>query len=217
MEITVTAEPVPPDSSLLEAAEAVISQHAPSPFALRDDHEFKVAEPTGPVEAQIERNADRKSITSHAEAIGAIGAKNIARALAVAPSYPSPGSPDSPYRKCSCLAVMPGRICSRCLGSKWVKPCPKCEGDGRIGTSSRRKGSERSQPCGFCMATGQVSAGKAEIAKAEEMAKSAATAPPVAVIEVPAAFRRAARLPGIGSPEKKKKGRPGRRPKNPKT
>lgn len=233
METTFTTEPVPPDTSLLEAAEAVLSQQiAPSPFALRDDHEFKVAAPKGPVEAQIERNQDKKAVEQYTDRM----LQNIKTAThshftsstpeqiatdwrngripAIQETHsPSPGSPDSPYRKCSCLAVMPGRTCNRCLGSKWVKPCPKCEGQGRT-DMSRRKGSERSQPCGFCMATGQVSAGKAEIARAEEMARIPAVEPAVVQDGVPAtAFRRAARLPGIGSPEKKRKGKPGRRPK----
>lgn len=202
MEITVTTEPVPLDTSLLEAAEAVLSQQiAPSPFALQADHEFKVAEPAkvlGPVE----------TYNLPVEVYRAVAAQNP---MATVP-HPLPGTPDSPYRRCSCLAVMPGRACHRCLGTKWLKACPKCEGSGRIDVS-RRKGSDRSQPCGHCMTTGQVSANRAEVTRAEEAARATpAVAPTVAAEEAPA-FQRSVRLPGIGVTERKKKAKPGRRAK----
>jgi hypothetical protein len=218
MEISVTAEPVPLDESLLEAAQAVLNQsttHTTSPFALSEDHEFKVAEPKGPVETQIDRNADRGTVKAYVDEKLRSAVKTLHQAIVSdILATPLPGSPDSPYRKCPCLAVMPGRVCSRCRGAKWLKACPKCEGNGRL-DMGKRKGADRSQPCGYCMATGQVGASRAEIERATEAARAVPAAPPV---EAPApAFRRAARLPGIGSPEKKPKGKRGRRPKNPKT
>lgn len=212
MEITVTAEPVPLDTSLLEAAEEMLSRTpAASPFALSDDHEFKAAAPPKPPTDAVETRVYRTSGSGKPTLIGTF--KPGHPFIDTVPAAPIPGSPESPYRKCSCLAVMPGRTCMRCLGSKWVKPCPKCNGQARI-DMGRRKGADRSAPCGFCMASGQVSANRTEIAKAIEAATAAARAPvaPPAESSVPA-FRRAARLPGIGSPEKKRKGKVGRRAK----
>lgn len=206
------AEPAGLDESLLEAASEMIEQQAQtSAFALTDDHEFKV--PELPKPEPIEPPQAR---ANHIP-IEVYGPVQYADTTPRPPSSAPPGSPESPYRRCSCLAVMPGRVCMRCHGTKWLKSCPKCEGDGRV-TLNKRKGAERSEPCGFCMGTGQIAASRSEIRTAEMLAAQATPIAPESPAEpVQAPLRRAARLPAIGATEHKKKVKRGPKPRKAKT
>lgn len=152
-------------SSVIEAAEQIVAES--SPFALTDDHEFKEALPPPPVEKAPPQPLQREKRVSHA----------------------MPGTADSPYRRCSCLGVMPGRCCTRCYGSKWMKICPKCEGEGRRHVNSRRGSQDRTEMCGFCMGVGTVSAKLDEIRAAEKAAVPQSNVGP-------AVHLRGAQLPG---------------------
>ena len=205
------AEPAGLDESLLEAASEMIEQQAQtSAFALTDDHEFKVPELTKP-----------EPVESPQTRVNFVKAEvdRLTQSLVLPPPSPvaTPGSPESPYRRCSCLAVMPGRVCMRCHGTKWLKSCPKCEGDGRV-TLNKRKGAERSEPCGFCMGSGQIAASRSEIRTAEMLAAQATQiAPELPAEPAQAPLRRAARLPAIGATEHKKKVKRGPKPRKAKT
>ena len=206
------AEPAGLDESLLEAASEMIDQQAQaSAFALTDDHEFKVPELPKPEPIESRHAQENRVI---AEAYGL----SLDAVTPHLPTYAAtPGSPESPYRRCSCLAVMPGRVCMRCHGTKWLKSCPKCEGDGRV-MLNKRKGAERSEPCGFCMGTGQIAASRFEIRTAEMLAAQATPIAPESPAEpAQTPLRRAARLPAIGATEHKKKVKRGPKVKKRKT
>jgi hypothetical protein len=198
------------DATILEAAEELLDQQEGeggsgdsddneddtptddpnlSPFALTDAHEF----PT----------ADQRAIAKHVEEVVARATVSLPAALADAPSVPPPlpGTALSPYRHCPCLAVLPGRVCTFCFGTRWTRLCPKCEGEGRIDLSVR-KGAERSQPCGNCGGKGTLPANLKEVNEATRLAEEFAAGPAGQSVPSPTPepveFRRAVRLPGIG-------------------
>jgi hypothetical protein len=164
------------DPSVLAAAEQLLErEHAEStlsPFGMTEDHEF----------------GTHHSVESHAEPD---------EPVPDAPAFP--GSPDSIYRRCACLGVMPGRVCSFCYGTKWTKICSKCSGEGRVDLNIR-KGAERSQPCGFCGGKGILPANQAEILRAIKEAEDyiAENGQTIIAVDAPE-YRRAVRLPGIGA------------------
>lgn len=207
--------PIEMDADLMTAAQAAIdASHSPtsfssagSPFALQDDHEFPLDGPVDPVKAgNLPTYAPSTITTSVTTTI----ATTLA-APAPAPTSPPPalpGTPLSPYRHCACIAVLPGRVCSFCLGSKWTRICPECAGEGRTHPVLRGR-QDRSQPCGFCGTKGILPAFPQEIRDAEEAALAAVgdgdpTQAEVIMTEAPE-FRRAVRLPGIGATEKKRR------------
>ena len=170
-------------------SEKMKRKHEPSAFALTDEHEFPTSpSPPPPVDLQHNR--------------GILSTVPAPDNLIAAPP-PPPGTPSSPYRRCPCLAVLPGRVCTFCYGTKWTKLCPKCSGEGRINLVVR-KGAERSMPCGNCGGRGTLPANTAEITEAARLAEEFAAGPEgqaalaaAAVDDLPD-FRRAVRLPGIG-------------------
>lgn len=104
-----------------------------------------------------------------------------------------PGTPESDFRRCPCIGVMPGRACPRCNCSKWVKTCPKCHGEMNVKVHSRKGAHARTERCGFCMGLGQVAARLSEV-KAQEEAARAYTAP---VSQGTQVYRRSPQLPGV--------------------
>lgn len=132
-----------------------------NPFSLTEDHEFKAPEPP-----KIEVEVSLPNYSPVGTGIAAIleSAKEQVPAL--------PGTPESDYRKCPCIGVMPGRACPRCHNSKWVKTCPKCEGEMFISAKVRKGAHARTERCGFCMGLGQVAARLDEVRTAEEAAKA---------------------------------------------
>lgn len=196
-----------------EATQRGISAVTPSAFALDDDHEFPTQQ------QQTERNPP-PSLTDLQQAFRTAPQASPQPDVAIPgmlaagdASAPHPGDPTSPYRRCPCLAVLPGRICPFCFGSHWTRPCSKCDGSGRVSLSVR-KGAERSQPCGFCNTKGVLPATLGEIREAEsaavayDRAHSGADPAVVSSISAPAPaepLRRTVRLPGIGATETKRK------------
>jgi hypothetical protein len=189
----------------------------PSPFTLTPDREFTA--PLAPLTP-----ADRLTAALAAPGDAALTALATPAAASPAPS-PSlaippaaPGTPSSPYRRCPCIGVMPGRACPHCLSTKWLRTCSTCLGTGRLDASTTR-GVQRSQPCIRCR-NGQVSAGLKEVAEAqgayfawEEAVRSGlAPAPaPAAPAASPSAVPRAPRFPGIGAVERKRPNEPKQR------
>jgi len=168
--------------------EAMASSTA-TPFALTNEHEF-------PEQA---RSATKSATTTTPTSSSSTPSSS--------PAPPAlPGSPLSPYRRCPCLAVLPGRVCQFCFSSHWTKFCHRCEGSGRISLSVRQ-GAERSQPCGHCMGRGTLPAPPAEVERAEKEALAAAADGGAATVIATAApeYRRAVKLPGIGVTDHKKK------------
>jgi hypothetical protein len=164
-----------------------------SPFALRDDHEF----PTGPT--RIVQSDSGKVMVEF---------DNLP--LPTLPPPPAPGTPSSPYRRCPCLAVLPGRVCVFCYGTHWMKLCPKCDGEGRVQLNVR-KGAERTQPCGHCAGRGTLPANMKEIGEATRLAEEWMAAnvangqAEIIAVEAPE-FHRAVKLPGIGVTSTKRGG-----------
>ena len=197
-----------PDLAVLAAAEELLGQQdgqeavtplTLSPFALRDDHEFPTS-PTRTVDQLIDDHQDAAMVRQFADG----KMKAALAALTAAPLLPPalPGTPASPFRHCSCVGSLPGRVCFFCHGTKWTRLCPRCEGEGRVDLNVRR-GAERSQPCGFCGGKGILPANLSEIEEATRLAEAFAAGPEgqaMLVDDSTAApeFRRAVRLPGIG-------------------
>ena len=178
-EISVTEE----IESLAEESEIEVSSEPINPFSLTDEYEFK----------------------SH-EVVAAEQSPPIREVFPV--EYPLtervpalPGTPESEFRKCPCIGVMPGRACPRCNCSKWVKTCPKCKGEMTRNAKVRNGGHARTERCGFCMGIGQLPARLSEVRAAEEEAR--AYTPSVAQEEP--IRRRGAQLPGtrMSSAERK--------------
>lgn len=173
----------------VEVPEAESSQFTLSPFALTDSHEF-------PTFSSSVKSAS-------------IAPPPRPDPVAVAVEPPAlPGTPASPYRRCPCLGVMPGRVCTFCYGTKWMKICSRCEGEGRIQLNVR-KGAERSQPCGHCGGKGTLPANQKEIAEATLLAEEWAAGQDgqaVSIAEESPEFRRAVKLPGIGVTSTKRGG-----------
>jgi hypothetical protein len=159
----------------------VVTEPAPNPFTLDEDHEFKTPEPI-------------QTIIQSAVLVLPDGAEDILVSSVSAPTAPPtlPGTPESDYRRCPCIGVMPGRACPRCNCSKWVKTCPKCNGTQFLTVHSRKGAHARTERCGFCMGLGQVAARVEEVREAERVAK-AYTAP---VSQERPVYERGAQLPG---------------------
>lgn len=89
--------------------------------------------------------------------------------LAALPPAPiQPGSPSSPYRRCSCIGTPPGRSCPRCNGLRWTKLCGVCAGDGLVSAPTRAGATfQRKDRCGYCMGRGSTPVKKQEIDLAE--------------------------------------------------
>lgn len=173
----------------------------PSPFALSEDHEFPTSS-TRP--AAVTASSSATSL-----AIPPAAAADLSSSIPPDPP-PLPGTPASPFRRCSCLGVLPGRCCTFCYGTKWIKLCPKCEGEGRISLTVR-KGAERSQPCGHCGGRGTLPVNLKEVNEATQLAEEfVAGEDGKGKVEIIATaepeFRRAVRLPGIGATAKKRGG-----------
>ena len=152
-----------------------------SPFMLTDEHEFPTSSPPA------------KSI------VATLPPPPDPVAAAIEPPA-LPGTPLSSYRRCPCLAVLPGRVCTFCYGTHWTKFCPRCQGEGRIDLSVR-KGAERSQPCGHCGGRGTLPANPKEIVEATRLAEEWAAgqdSQSAAPADESPDFRRAVKLPGIG-------------------
>lgn len=169
-----------------------------TPFALTSEHEFP---------DQQARTPPSNGQTSPSNRAGSPSSPSSADVLPPPPALP--GTPASPFRRCPCLAVLPGRVCQFCFSSRWTKRCPKCDGEGRL-RLSLRQGAERSQPCGNCMGRGTLPATPGEIKKAEEDALAAVAGADgqSVIIALPAPeYRRAVKLPGIGVTSHKKQGK----------
>jgi hypothetical protein len=137
----------------------VAAEPTPSPFALTEDHEFSAPTPA-------------PSPETHSIGVDLASGSDIAVETVVAPPPAHPGTPESDYRRCPCISVMPGRACPRCNCSKWVKTCPKCKGEMFLTVHSRKGAHARTERCGFCMGLGQVAARVEEVRAAEETAKA---------------------------------------------
>lgn len=154
-----------------------------SPFALSDEHEF----PTAPAKPSPVTVPQLQATFA-----------NVVQPNCLPPALP--GTALSSYRRCPCLAVLPGRVCTFCYGTHWTKLCLKCEGEGRIHLSVR-KGAERSQPCGHCGGRGTLPANMREIGEATRLAEefaASANGHSLVIDDSQTEFRRAVKLPGIG-------------------
>ncbi|MDA4131922.1 MAG: hypothetical protein OK454_02175 [Thaumarchaeota archaeon] len=177
-----------------------------SPFALSDEHEF----PTSPslvdrVDVYRTSGSGTPTLIGSGKPGSALMDTVPADPVATLVEPPAlPGTPLSSYRRCPCLAVLPGRVCSFCYGTHWMKFCSKCAGEGRIQITVRQ-GAERSQPCGHCNGRGTLPANMKEIGEAIRLAEEFAASPEghSSIIDDPSSaptteFRRAVKLPGIG-------------------
>lgn len=167
-------------SDALESAQDAVETNA-NPFALSEDHEF----------AALEEPESNLHVASDAEPIP----DDVFESSVLFDKIPAhPGTPESDFRKCPCIGVMPGRACPRCNCSKWVKTCQKCNGAMFVGVQSRRGAHARTERCGFCMGLGQVAARLEEVREAGEAA--AAYKPDVAPAKT---LERSVRLPVANS------------------
>jgi hypothetical protein len=116
-----------------------------------------------------------------------------------------PGTADSIFRRCSCIGVMPGRACTLCNNTKWMKRCPNCYGVGAVFQNSRSSYEPRKDRCGFCMGRGWIAARREEVAAAT----SAVPAAKGAAIPPPQTRPRDAKLPGA-APRTTRQNRAGR-------
>jgi hypothetical protein len=153
-----------------------------NPFALTEDHEFKAPPEVDRVDVYRTTGGGEPTLIASVP-------PNGNPIVDLIPALP--GSPESDYRRCPCIGVMPGRACPRCNCSKWVKTCPKCNGEQFLKVQSRKGAHARTERCGFCMGLGQVAARLDEVTKAQEAAKAATG------LSAPAetALRREVRLP----------------------
>lgn len=184
---------------------AVSTPPAPpvNPFALTEDREFQ--------QPSVD-HVDIYRVTGggHPHPIGSfkpgqVPLDTLPAAVASISTAPAiPGTPASPYRHCPCLGVMPGRTCPACLGSHWVKLCPKCEGTGRL-DRAQRTGASRSEVCSGCMGRGEAPAAMAEVRAIQAAAAMAAVPEPAENAGEDDVFRRAVRLPGIGVTSRKRR------------
>jgi hypothetical protein len=161
-----------------------------NPFALQPDHEFKAPEVAPP---EVDRvDVYRVSGSGEATLIGT--AEPGQPIVDVTPIPAMPGTPESDFRRCPCIGVMPGRACMRCSGTKWVKTCPKCKGEQFVSVHSRKGAHARTERCGFCMGLGQVAARLSEVRAAEDAAKAYVAPPPVPIV-----FKRSAKPGGMNA------------------
>lgn len=161
----------------------------PSPFALSPEAEVAPKQEVAP---EVER-VDVYRIAGNGAAT-LIGTGEPGQSIMdITPVPAMPGTPESDYRRCPCIGVMPGRACPRCNCSKWVKTCPKCHGEMVRTVSSRKGAHSRTERCGFCMGLGQVAARLEDVRAQEELAK-AYTAPPASGRQV---YPRGPQLPGV--------------------
>ena len=156
-----------------------------SPFALTEDHEFSAPQ-------AVAEQAQRDAVDAIPAEMFAVDLNKYTSPL-VEKIPAHPGTPESDFRRCPCIGVMPGRACPRCNCSKWVKTCPKCEGKMFLQVHSRKGAHARTERCGFCMGLGQVAARLDEVRAAEQVAK-AYTAPEA---QVRASVPRGPQLPGV--------------------
>lgn len=166
--------------------ESLIPEESSNPFALTDDHEFKAA-------PELERVDVYRVSGSGEPTLIASGPPSNQPIVDIVPAQP--GSPESDFRRCPCIGVMPGRACPRCNCSKWVKTCPKCQGSQFLTVQSRKGAHARTERCGFCMGLGQVAARMEEVRAAQEAA-SAYMAP---VVQERPYVPRSVRLPGVSN------------------
>lgn len=171
------------------------SEAAPNtnPFALDADHEFSSPAPDAPPE--VDRVDVHRVAGSGAMTLIGSGAPG-GTMMDLTPAEPPPampGTPESIFRHCPCIGVMPGRACPRCAGTKWVKTCPKCEGAMFRTVQTRRGAHARTERCGFCMGLGQVPARLSEVREAEEAAKAYTPAPATGK----PVYARGPQLPGV--------------------
>lgn len=168
-------------------AEGLLAENPPesestNPFSLTEDHEFKAAE--------VDR-IDVYSMPVGQEPI--LIASVLPNGNPIVIAHALPGTPESPFRKCPCIGVMPGRACPRCNCSKWVKECPKCHGERFLTVHSRKGAHSRTEMCGFCMGLGQVAARMEEVNAAEEAARAVR---PIVGQDRPV-YARGPQLPGV--------------------
>ncbi len=69
--------------------------------------------------------------------------------VAFASTILDPVTAQPKYRRCTCEGVLPGRACSLCFSTGWLKRCPHCFGSGTIYKNSRA-GEPRPEPCVNC-------------------------------------------------------------------
>lgn len=155
-----------PQAIVEEVIEENLSESV-NPFTLSEDHEFKAPEP-----AKIEPmdGISYEQMGLQPTTAPTYGGINRTPPPDSPPAFP--GTPESDYRRCPCIGVMPGRACMRCHNSKWVKTCPKCEGEMFVSAKVRKGAHARTERCGFCMGLGQVAARLDEVRAAEEAAKA---------------------------------------------
>lgn len=60
-----------------------------------------------------------------------------------------PVSSYPPALPCKCPGTLPGRSCSACFSSKWLKRCQHCMGNGFY-FGSTRQGNPKREPCAEC-------------------------------------------------------------------
>lgn len=131
--------------------------------------------------------------------------------LAALPPAPiQPGSPQSPYRRCSCIGVMPGRACTRCNNTRWLKVCKDCAGAGIKPAPNRLGSMPRRDRCGFCMGVGSTAATMQEIRDAQtawDEYEAAGGKPVHAFADADGRIARGAKLPTPPPPPKRRAAR----------
>ena len=186
-------EAVATEPAGLESLTIVEAEPAANPFGLTEEHEFSSPAPDAPPEVD---RVDVYRIDGKGDATLIGSGKPGGALMDIIPAEPPPampGTPESNFRHCPCIGVMPGRACPRCAGTKWVKACPKCEGAMFRNVQTRRGAHPRTERCGFCMGLGQVPARLSEVREAEEAAKAYTPAPAAGK----PVYARGPQLPGV--------------------
>jgi hypothetical protein len=80
------------------------------------------------------------------------------------------------FMACKCVGALPGRACTYCSGTKWLKRCAKCSGSGLdyVNISGREP---RGNICGPCMGRGWTSSMPSDRAAIAALAEAAAKIP----------------------------------------
>jgi hypothetical protein len=103
---------------------------------------------------------------SHPTTMPVAATPNSPALTSAASSADSPVTSSGNYLPCRCVGVLPGRACSWCLSTKWLKRCTRCHGAG-FWFKNNRQGDPRQEPCGDCGKRGWKAVGPKEREQAE--------------------------------------------------
>lgn len=102
------------------------------------------------------------------------------------------GNPN--YCECRCIGVLPGRACTACNSTKWMKRCIPCNGSGKIFVDVRSGSQPRTDIHGPCMGRGWLPCQAADLVAMklamEEAIMEAETAPSDPPVDPPATSKK---------------------------